>query len=495
LNKKFNKSFRYFKTDEKSKKTMHISNKAIHLLLGTFILISFVSCAERSKNINPNIIFIMVDDLGKEWISCYGSESIKTLNIDKLAETGMQFHNAYSMAQCTPTRTSLLTGQYPYKTGWINHWDVPRWGVGYFDWEKYTTFASVMQSAGYRTAAAGKWQINDFRIEPEAMKKHGFDDWCMWTGGEGTNPPSGKRYYDAYINTPEGSKTYNEEFGPDVFTDFIIDFMKQNKENPMMIYYPMVLTHLPLTTTPDEPSVEGIEEAFPAMVRYTDKIVGKLVGAIDDLGIRENTIIIFTTDNGSPGKVIGVRNGVPTRGAKAKTTEPGLCQPFIVNCPGRVPEGVESNALTAFVDILPTFAELGGATLPTGVELDGKSIANVILGQDTEGPHQWICGLGHGPARLTPEGVAPVKEFTHRSIRDKQFKVFVDNKREIIQLYNLETDPLEENNLIEEKESYKKEMDKFQAIVDAMPQKDAWPKYRPRAANVWDKEVKVESKE
>jgi len=133
--------------------------------------------------------------------------------------------------------------------------------------------------------------------------------------------------------------------------------------------------------------------------------------------------------------------------------------------------------------------------LPTGVELDGKSIANVILGQDTEGPHQWICGLGHGPARLTPEGVAPVKEFTHRSIRDKQFKVFVDNKREIIQLYNLETDPLEENNLIEEKESYKKEMDKFQAIVDAMPQKDAWPKYRPRAANVWDKEVKVESKE
>ena len=484
----------YFKTDLKSKMMKYKSIKAIHMVLGAFIFLSFVSCVKTLEDIKPNIIFIMVDDLGKEWISCYGSESITTPNIDKLAETGMQFNNAYSMAQCTPTRTSLLTGQYPFNTGWINHWDVPRWGVGYFDWEKYTTFASLMQSAGYRTAAAGKWQINDFRIEPEAMKKHGFDDWCMWTGGEGTNPPSHKRYYDAYINTHEGSKTYTDEFGPDVFTDFIIDFMKKNKDNPMMIYYPMVLTHLPLTTTPDEPNVEGMEEAFPAMVRYTDKIVGKLVGAIDDLGIRDHTVIIFTTDNGSPRKATGIRIGVPTPGAKAKTTEPGLCQPFIVNCPGRVPEGVKSNALTAFVDMFPTFAELGGAKLPTGTKLDGKSIAKVMLGQDTEGPHQWICGMGHGAARLTPEGVAPVQEFTHRSIRDKQFKVFIDDNREIVELYNLEADPLEENNLIDEKESYKKEMDKFQAILDAMPQKDAWPKYRPRAANPWDMEVKVKSR-
>ena len=221
--------------------------KILFLAILPFTFLSCITDSTSTKEKKPNIIFIMVDDLGKEWISCYGSESIKTPNIDELAETGMQFNNAYSMAQCTPTRTSLLTGQYPYNTGWINHWDVPRWGVCYFDWDKYTTFARVMKSAGYVTAAAGKWQINDFRIEPEAMKKHGFDDWCMWTGYEAKNPPSGKRYYDAYINTPEGSKTRNEKFGPDVFTDFIIDFMKENKENPMMIYYPMVLTHLPLT--------------------------------------------------------------------------------------------------------------------------------------------------------------------------------------------------------------------------------------------------------
>ena len=87
------------------------------------------------KNTRPNILFIMVDDLGKEWISCYGAEDIRTPNIDALAKTGMQFENAYSMPQCTPSRAALLTGQYPWRTGWVNHWDVPRWGVGYFDWK------------------------------------------------------------------------------------------------------------------------------------------------------------------------------------------------------------------------------------------------------------------------------------------------------------------------------------------------------------------------
>ena len=149
----------------------------------------------------PNVVFIMVDDLGKDWIGCYGADEIRTPNIDRLADGGMTFHNAWSMPQCTPTRVTLLTGQYPWRTGWVNHWDVPRWGVGYFDWECHTTLATIVKSAGYRTAVAGKWQINDFRVEPEALKKHGFDDWCVWTGYETHNPPSGKRYWDAYIHT------------------------------------------------------------------------------------------------------------------------------------------------------------------------------------------------------------------------------------------------------------------------------------------------------
>jgi len=179
--------------------------KLYRLLLVVLPLLLPWSNALASK---PNIIFIMVDDLGKEWINCYGGDDIETPNLDALAKTGLKFNNAWSMPQCTPSRATLLTGQYPWRTGWVNHWDVPRWGVGYFDWEKYTTFATIMKTAGYKTAIAGKWQINDFRIEPEALKKHGFDDWCVWTGYEAQNPPSGKRYWDPYIHTKEGSKTY-----------------------------------------------------------------------------------------------------------------------------------------------------------------------------------------------------------------------------------------------------------------------------------------------
>ncbi|MCA9072829.1 MAG: sulfatase-like hydrolase/transferase, partial [Planctomycetaceae bacterium] len=255
------------------------------------------SATENSPK--PNILFIMVDDLGKEWISCYGADNIKTPHIDALAEGGMKFHNAWSMPQCTPTRATLLTGQYPWRTGWVNHWDVPRWGVGYFDWEKHTTFANVLKSAGYSTAIAGKWQINDFRVQPKALAEHGFNEWCMWTGYETGNPPSAERYWDPYIHTNDGSRTYEGQFGPDIYTDFLIDFMERNQNSPMLLYFPMCLTHAPFVPTPDEPNASGNEDCFKAMVQYTDKLVGRLVQALEQLGIRDRTYVFFTTDNGT----------------------------------------------------------------------------------------------------------------------------------------------------------------------------------------------------
>ena len=99
----------------------------------------------------PNILFILLDDLGKEWINCYGAEGIETPHIDALAEGGMLFHNAYSMPQCTPSRVAFLTGQYPFRNGWVNHWDVPRWGVGYFDTKQYPSIARILQRGGYAT--------------------------------------------------------------------------------------------------------------------------------------------------------------------------------------------------------------------------------------------------------------------------------------------------------------------------------------------------------
>ncbi|KPJ68695.1 MAG: N-acetylgalactosamine 6-sulfate sulfatase, partial [Planctomycetes bacterium DG_20] len=319
----------------------------------------------RTKGPRPNILFIMADDLGKEWLSCYGGQEMKTPHLDGLAAGGMLFANAYSMAQCTPTRVTLLTGQYPFRHGWVNHWDVPRWGAGcHFDWKHNPSLARVMKSAGYAAAAAGKWQISDFRVQPKAMAEHGFDEWCMWTGYETGNAPSGKRYWDPYLHTRQGSRTYKGRFGADVFADFLIDFMTRHKDRPMMLYFPMALTHGPFTTTPLDRNAQTKIEKHKAMVRYTDHIVGRLVKALDSLGIRGRTIVIFSTDNGSGGGVTARMNGRQVRGGKATLGEPGVCAPFIVNCPGLVSAGVKTDALTDFTDLLPTFAELGGAALP-----------------------------------------------------------------------------------------------------------------------------------
>jgi arylsulfatase A-like enzyme len=340
----------------------------------------------------PNLVFIMVDDLGPEWISSYGGEGIETPNIDKLAQGGMSFSNAYSMPQCTPTRVTLLTGQYPFRHGWTNHWDVPRWGAGcHFDPEHNISVARLLREAGYATAIAGKWQINDFRVQPDILDRHGFDEWSVWTGGEGGNPVSNERYWDPYVYTSKsGSRTYAGEFGPDIFNDFLTDFIERHRDRPMFLYYPMALTHGPLVSTPHEPFAESKLEKHKAMVRYTDYLVGRLVKALDDSGVRSNTIVIFTTDNGTAGGIHGSLNGRPVRGGKGKLTENGPKQPFIVNGPGLVPAGALTGELTDFSDLLPTFCELAGAPLPQGVQLDGKSIAGVILGKRRAGPRDWI---------------------------------------------------------------------------------------------------------
>ncbi len=445
---------------------------------------------EVSADDRPNILFILADDLGKEWISCCGAQDIQTPHIDALAAGGMVFNNAYSMPQCTPSRVTLLTGTYPHHNGYVNHWDVPRWGVGYFDpkHRRNTTFARLMKDLGYTTCAAGKWQINDFRIEPQAMRDHGFDDWAMWTGFESGNRPSANRYQDPYINTPEGSKTYAGQFGPDVYTDHLIGFMRQNKDKPMCLYYAAALPHVPFVATPDEPEAKGRLDQHKAMVRYLDKCVGRLVKALDELDLRRRTIIIFTTDNGSTGGIVGTRNGHRVSGAKAEESEPGVCQPFIVNAPGLVPAGKQTDALTDFTDLLPTFVELGGGKPPEHLKLDGVSIAPVILGKADDSARQWIMAMGHGPARLDEAGVRGKVDFASRVIRDKRYKVWISEEKRIIRLHDLRDDPRESVNLLgSDKPEHAAALKKFQAVLDTLPDQDARPLYTPRAANPRDR--------
>ncbi len=445
----------------------------------------------------PNIIFVMVDDLGPEWVSCYGAEDIETPHIDKLAETGMRFLHAYSMPQCTPTRATLLTGQYPFRHGWVNHWDVPRWGAGcHFDPKHNISFARQIKQAGYSTCVVGKWQINDFRVQPNVLKIHGFDAWCMWTGYESGNPPSGERYWNPFVVDSEGFRgTVKDGFGPDVYNDFLLKFLEEHQDEPILAYYPMAITHGPLVTTPHERDVTDKLDKHKAMVRYTDHLMGRVVSKLDELGIREKTIIVFTTDNGTSGGIRGHMNGRLVRGGKAKLTENGSRQPFIVNCPGTVPAGVVTECLTDFTDLMPTFCELAGAKVPQGVTLDGHSIAPVILGEKKDGPREWIMAMGYGAARLDDEGVRPVKDFTQRVIRDKQFKIHVSDQREVVALYDLSSDPSEEHNLLKsDAAEHKSAVAKLTAVLNTFPERDGRPRYDALPPQPWDRKPASESK-
>jgi arylsulfatase A-like enzyme len=459
------------------------------LRLACALSIAWSACATAPiASDRPNILLVMVDDLGPEWISCYGAEGIATPHIDALASGGMRFTSAYSMPKCTPTRATLLTGQYPFRHGWVNHWDVPRWGAGcHFDPKHNITFARLLKDAGYATAIAGKWQINDFRVQPDVLRELGFDDWCMWTGYESGNPPSGKRYWNPYIFTRAGSRTYSEKFGADVFTDFLVGFMNEHRDRPMMMYFPMALTHGPLVATPLEPNVTNKMDKHRAMVRYVDHCMGRLVAKLDELDLRRKTIIIFTTDNGTSRGIRGQLAGRAVRGGKGKISETGCWQPFIVNAPGITPAGVVTDALTDFTDILPTLVDLGCAKRPPGVTLDGHSIAALIRGETGDSERQWIMSMGGGVAKQRDGRVIPAKDYADRAVRDKRHKLWVVDGKPA-HLYDLARDPGETLDLFSSTDpKHLAARTRLEAVIATFPPRDAAPRYDPTPRQPWDR--------
>lgn len=474
--------------------------KVIIFLIGPIFSILLLGCKPNIEKLSnykkPNIVLIMVDDLGKEWISAYGADSISTPNIDALATTGIRFQNAYAMPQCTPTRLTLLTGQYPFRHGWVNHWDVPRWGGGaHFDDEMYPSLGRSMKNAGYETCIAGKWQIDDFRVETDALTKSGFDNYCMWTGYEEGVPESAERYQNPYIFQDGKSSTRKGKFGPDVFTDYICDFIMADKEKPFFAYYPMVITHTPLVNTPDE-TVESDLGKHKAMVKYMDKLTGKIMATINEAKIRDNTIIIFTTDNGSTRKITGHINGKPVPGAKMLTNEPGTAVPFIVNWKGKNYDNIVSDALIDFTDLLPTLVDLADGTMNSSKKADGKSFKKVLLDPKKDSDRKWILSMGGGNrAKLTDQGVENQYVFRDRVLRDKKYKLYVDHKRQPEKFFDMVNDPHEQANLIEKIDypEQKEHFEKLTAVIETFPEADNNPQYRPNPSQVWDVKITAES--
>jgi len=357
-----------------------------------------VPAADRAARARPpNIIVIMADDLGAECLSSYGSTSYKTPNLDALAKTGIRFLNCYATPLCSPSRAQLMTGRYGFRTGWTNMIERGEGAVNeFFDPNQERTFGHVLKAAGYATAQSGKWQLAQFQKYPRHVNECGFDEYCCWTwlyDGQRTD-----RYWQPSVwQNGKLREDVGDQYGEDVFCDFLIDFITRNQAKPFFVYYPMVLVHDPFEPTPDEKKggLDGRKKSgpdvshFPAMVAYMDKTVGRLVAALDKLKLRENTLILFTGDNGTPRPVTSRTGKTVIPGGKGTVTHLGSHVPLIASWKGTVPGDRVLHDLVDFTDVLPTLAEVAGAELPRGVKIDGRSFAPQLRGQ-TGQPREWV---------------------------------------------------------------------------------------------------------
>jgi arylsulfatase A len=343
----------------------------------------------------PNIVVILADDLGAKELGCYGNSAHRTPNLDRLAETGVKFETCFTSPVCHPTRFMLMTGQYGCHNGIYNFGGKrggPEPGDPRHEIANHVTFGQLLKQAGYATAVAGKWQLSG--EQPTLIHETGFDEYCVWGFGNYYTAADrakasqagidfrSRYWHPSIIRNGKWVPTTLDDYGPDLQSDFVLDFIERNRARPFFVYYPMCLTHGPRMTTPDttrtqSDKTQNLQANFTANVEYMDKLVGRLVAALDRLGLRENTLVFFTGDNGTGGD------------GKSQATERGARVPMIVNGPGIVKARGATLELTDLSDVLPTIVELAGARQPQDRPIDGRSCAAFLRGQ-TDTTRNWI---------------------------------------------------------------------------------------------------------
>lgn len=346
----------------------------------------------------PNVVLIVCDDLGAEMVGAYGGESFETPRIDELARTGLRFDSAYAQPRCVPSRRCLLTGRYAFR--FSQDEEDAGWSAG------QVTFANLARAAGYRTAIAGKWGLCPLAGIPDQAAASGFERHCLFAAGPADERERRRYWGPSVYRDGELEQDAEAVYGPDLFCQFLIDFMTERRDEPFLVYYPMVLVHAPWPRTPDtvgtevegwsaEDDLRTLEdpryrrENLEAMVTYADRLVGRLVDALERLGLRERTLVLFTADNGGVTRLRSKVGPVTVAGGKGTVGEAGSRVPLVASWPGTIEPGGVDEGLVDLTDVLPTLAELCGASLPEDRTLDGTSFAGRLLGRP--GPRrEWV---------------------------------------------------------------------------------------------------------
>ncbi|NQY09141.1 MAG: sulfatase [Flavobacteriales bacterium] len=421
-----------------------------HLKICSFLFFIIIyGCAPIETPVEhsrPNIIFILTDDQGYGDLGVYGSTKIKSPRIDQMAAEGIMFTSFYAHPLCSPSRAAFLTGCYPQRVGMP---DVFPAGAPFGLSLNETTVAEVLKTAGYKTACIGKWHVGEY--DEFSPTKQGFDYFY------GIRGSSGNRQYETFSvplyrnDSMLTSRPDHSQFTKN-FTSEAINFIDQNKDEPFFLYLAHTAPHVPIYPSEEFRGKSGAGLLGDA-VSELDWSTGKILDYLKENGLDENTLVIFTSDNGPWAGYEGQSGSAePFRGKKFTTLEGGVRVPFIARWPGKIDGGTKSNVAITIMDLLPTFAGVAGAALPPDVHIDGKDFGEILKGKSVEVLHDeiyyyagtWLQAIRMGDWKLhlpIKEGLKPIfGECNYNFINHS-----AATERE--QLYDLKADPNEEHNL------------------------------------------------
>ena len=441
------------------------------------LLLTFLSLAAAQRPERPNFVYIMADDQGYGDLGVQGHPYIRTPNIDRIAREGVRLTDFYAQPFCGPSRAALMTGSYPARVSLaFNH--IPRARTGIHPNE--ITLAEILQTRGYKTAILGKWHLGD---APQFLPtRHGFDYWFglpysndMWPyhpkvieRDDEDERMRASRSRARYTGYAQSDQTYPLDWFPPLplmrneevvelnpkqeeltsaYTDEAISFIREHRDEPFFVYLAHAMPHVPLYRSRrfEDKSLRG---RYGDVVEELDANVGRLLDALAEMGLDDDTLVVFTSDNG-PWIEYGFDAGSAglLRGSKGTNYEGGVRVPFLARWPGQIPPGLVSSEIVANLDILPTFARLAGADVPGDRTIDGRNVWPVLSQPGAESPRNSFFYYAGGMKYRAEDG-PPKNDPTLEAVRSGKWKLFVamvgeDKEVEPRELYNLLEDPSE----------------------------------------------------
>ena len=423
------------------------------------ILIFSFFCSALSAASRPNIIFIFADDWGFGDLAIHGHPELKTPHLDKMAAEGTDFyHFKVNSGVCSPSRTALMTGNFPAVHRIHRHFPekaklAEAWGMPLWLDNKVTLLPRLLQQSGYKTAHYGKWHLTNrpFKNAPLPIS-YGYDD---------------AKCFNDQLDDWEDIEANESHLLADMLVNKSIDFIKKTEGKPFFINLWLHESHTPIHATDEMrkvyPGVQEPQLTYYAALTNADKQLGRLFAFLKKQGLEENTLVVFSSDNG-PASASDVKKratyysrGVTAgrKGRKASIMEGGVNVPFIVKWPGKVPAGkVDKQKVFSAVDMLPTFCSLAGVELPANYKSDGEDVSPILRGESFVKKKAifWDWRKGSKKGDFWPE----------QAIADGPWKLYARDSFKRVELYNIIEDPFEQNNL------YKKKLDLSKSLVDKL---------------------------